>query len=89
MPALCCYDTYVSQKMTLKSTRGSNIVLFICSLGRALTLKDSPSTTEHGPCQENSAFGINSIIKYDTGNQCRASGHEWPLPAATWQDGIP
>lgn len=36
MPALCCYDTYISLKMTLKCTRGSNIVLFIYSLGRIL-----------------------------------------------------
>lgn len=71
--------------MTLKSTRGSNIVLFICSLGRALTLRDSLSTAERGPWQENFAFGTRSISKCDTGSQPRGSGRVWPLPSATWQ----
>jgi len=47
--------------MTLKSTRGSNIVLFICSLGRALTLRDSLNTAEYGPCQENFASGMRTV----------------------------
>lgn len=68
--------------MTLKSTRGSNIVLFICSPGRALTLRDSLSTAERGPWQENFAFGTRSIGKYDTGSQPRGRGMcgHCPLP---------
>lgn len=56
MPALCCYDTCISLEMTLKSTRGSHAALFVCCPERALILRDSVSTVEHGPCQENSAF---------------------------------
>lgn len=89
MPALCCYDTHISLKMTLKSTRGSNIVLFICSLGMALTLRDSLSTAEYGPCQENFASGMRAVSKRDVGSQSRGSGRAQLLPAATWQDGIP
>lgn len=89
MPALCCYDTYISLKMTLKSTRGSNIVLFIRSLGRALTLRDSLSTAEYGPCQKNFASGMRTVSKCDMGSQPRGSGRARLLPAAAWQDGIP
>lgn len=74
MPALCCYDTYISLKMTLKSTRGSNIVLFICSLGKALTLRDSLSTAEYGPCQDHFASGMRTVSQRDMGSQPRGSG---------------
>lgn len=67
MPALCCYDTYISVKMTLKSTRGSNTVVFIGSLGRALTLGDSLSPAEYGPCPENFASGLRTMASVTWG----------------------
>lgn len=86
MPALCCYDTYISLKMTLKSTRGSNIVLFICFLGKALTLRDSLSTAEYGPCQDHFASGMRTFSQCDMGSQPRGSGL---LPTAACQDSVP
>lgn len=89
MPALCCYDTCISPKMTLKSTRDSNIFLFICSPGRAVTLRDNLSTAEYGPCQENFASGTRTVSKPDVGSQPRGSGRARLLPTAAWQDGMP
>lgn len=81
MPALCCYDTYISLKMTLKCTRGSNIVLFIYSLGRILetawALQNMASVKQTWPL----TWGPSAIVKWEA----RASGHTWLLPTAACQ----
>lgn len=90
MPALCCYDTHISLKMTLKSNRGSNTVLFICSLGRALILRGGLSTAEYDPCQENLASGMRASWQVWHGKPAQVQGvHNYcPLPpsraASVW-----